>query len=113
YRRLLYVALSRAQDRLYICGWQTREAPREDSWHALCRTGLAEIASPFAFDAAAPIGADGWCGEGLRLASPQTVPPVRERPAPGVAAAGPLPDWVHRPPPAEPDPPRPLAPARR
>src|SRR5205814_2337709 len=42
YRRLLYVALSRAQDRLYICGWQTREAPREDSWHALCRTGLAE-----------------------------------------------------------------------
>ena len=27
YRRLLYVALSRAQDRLYICGWQTRQLP--------------------------------------------------------------------------------------
>jgi ATP-dependent helicase/nuclease subunit A len=64
YRRLLYVALSRAQDRLYICGWQTREAPREDSWHALCRTGLAEISTPFAFDATALIGADGWCGHG-------------------------------------------------
>ena len=24
YRRLLYVALTRAQDRLYVCGWQTR-----------------------------------------------------------------------------------------
>ena len=27
YRRLLYVALTRAQDRLYVCGWQTRDAP--------------------------------------------------------------------------------------
>jgi ATP-dependent helicase/nuclease subunit A len=112
YRRLLYVALSRAQDRLYICGWQTREAPKEETWHALCRTGLAEISTPFSFDATALIGADGWCGEGLRLTSPQTVAPVRERPAAAVAAAGPLPDWVHRPPPAEPDPPRPLTPSR-
>jgi ATP-dependent helicase/nuclease subunit A len=112
YRRLLYVALSRAQDRLYICGWQTREAPREDSWHALCRTGLAEISTPFAFDATALIGADGWCGQGLRLTNPQTVPPVRERPAAAVAAAGPFPDWVHQLPPAEPDPPQPLAPSR-
>jgi ATP-dependent helicase/nuclease subunit A len=112
YRRLLYVALSRAQDRLYICGWQTRESPKEDSWHALCRTGLAEISTSFSFDATALIGADGWCGQGLRLTSPQTVPPVRERPAATVTAAGPLPDWVHRLPPAEPNPPRPLAPSR-
>jgi ATP-dependent helicase/nuclease subunit A len=112
YRRLLYVALSRAQDRLYICGWQTREMPKEESWHALCRTGLTEISTPFHFDTTALIGAEGWSGEGLRLTSPQTVPPVRERPAAAVTAAGPLPDWVHRPPPAEPDPPRPLAPSR-
>src|SRR5438132_9369608 len=50
YRRLLYVGLSRAQDRLYICGWQTRNPPTEVCWHALCRAGLAEIATPFAFD---------------------------------------------------------------
>ena len=112
YRRLLYVALSRAQDRLYICGWQTREPPKEDSWHALCRTGLTEISTLFPFDATALIGADGWCGQGLRLTSPQAVPPVRDQPAAAVAAAEPLPDWVHRPPPAEPDPPRPLAPSR-
>ena len=48
YRRLLYVALSRAQDRLYICGWQTRESPKEGAWHALCRMGLVEIATPLA-----------------------------------------------------------------
>ena len=112
YRRLLYVALSRAQDRLYICGWQTREAPKEGSWHALCRTGLAEISTPFSFDATPLIGADGWCGQGLRLISPQTVPPVREHLATPAAAAGPSPDWVHRPPPPEPDPPRPLAPSQ-
>jgi ATP-dependent helicase/nuclease subunit A len=112
YRRLLYVALSRAQDRLYICGWQTREAPREDSWHALCRTGLAEISTPFPFDTTELNGADGWCGQGFRLSSSQTVPPVRERPGATVTAARPLPDWVHRPPPAEPDPPRPLTPSR-
>jgi ATP-dependent helicase/nuclease subunit A len=112
YRRLLYVALSRAQDRLYICGWQTQEPLKEDSWHALCRTGLAEIAAPFSFDATALIGTDGWCGQGLRLTSAQAIPPVRERPMAAVATGGPLPDWVHQPPPAEPDPPRPLAPSR-
>jgi ATP-dependent helicase/nuclease subunit A len=27
YRRLLYVALTRAEDRLYICGWQGKKDP--------------------------------------------------------------------------------------
>jgi ATP-dependent helicase/nuclease subunit A len=112
YRRLLYVALSRAQDRLYICGWQTREAPKDASWHALCRAGFAEISTPFPFDATALIGADGWCGEGLRLTSPQTLSAVRDRPAATMTAAEPLPDWAYQPPPPEPDPPRPLAPSR-
>ncbi|HEX3416249.1 MAG TPA: double-strand break repair helicase AddA, partial [Stellaceae bacterium] len=113
YRRLLYVALSRAQDRLYICGWQTQEPPKVDSWHALCRTGLTEIAVPFSFDTTALIGADGWCGQGLRLTSAQGVPPVRERPIAVMGAAPqPLPNWVHQPAPTEPDPPRPLAPSR-
>jgi ATP-dependent helicase/nuclease subunit A len=112
YRRLLYVAMSRAQDRLYICGWQTQEPLKEDSWHALCRTGLAEIAAPFSFDTTALTGADGWCGQGLRLTSAQAIPPVRERSIAVMAAAQPLPNWVHQPAPAEPDPPRPLAPSR-
>jgi ATP-dependent helicase/nuclease subunit A len=112
YRRLLYVALSRAQDRLYICGWQTRDPGREACWHTLCRAGLAEIAEPFAFDAAPLIGRDGWSGEGLRLIGLQQAAPVRE-PRSAVAPAGrALPDWVRASPPAEPDPPSPLAPSR-
>jgi ATP-dependent helicase/nuclease subunit A len=112
YRRLLYVALSRAQDRLYICGWQTRDSPKEICWHALCCNGLAAIATPFAFDATAMIGRDGWSGEGLRLAGAQTAPPVWERPAEAVWAGPSLPNWVKDPPPPEPDPPRPLAPSQ-
>lgn len=112
YRRLLYVALSRAQDRLYVCGWQTRETPKEVCWHALCHAGLAEIATPFAFDATTLIGADGWSGEGLRLAGAQTARPACE-PAPEAARTGQLlPYWVSEPAPSEPDSPSPLAPSR-
>ena len=40
------------------------------------------------------IGADGWCGEGLRLTGAQTAAPVRERPAAAVPAGRSLPKWV-------------------
>jgi ATP-dependent helicase/nuclease subunit A len=112
YRRLLYVALTRAQDRLYICGWQTRDPAKEICWHTLCSTGLAGIATPFAFDATALIGCDGWSGDGLRLAGEQTARPVWERPAEAARAGRALPNWVREPPPSEPDPPKPLAPSR-
>jgi ATP-dependent helicase/nuclease subunit A len=112
YRRLLYVALTRAQDRLYVCGWQTRDPAKETSWHTHCRTGLAGIATPFAFDATALIDRDGWSGEGLRLAGEQTAQPVWERPAEAARAGRVLPNWVKEPPPSEPDPPKPLAPSR-
>jgi ATP-dependent helicase/nuclease subunit A len=113
YRRLLYVGLTRAQDRLYICGWQTLRPPQQVCWHMLCRAGLAECAEPFAFDTRALIGEDeGWSGAGLRIQSPQTVPPQRE-PAITVAPDEPLlPVWASAPPPVEPDPPRPLSPSR-
>jgi ATP-dependent helicase/nuclease subunit A len=112
YRRLLYVALSRAQDRLYICGWQTRESPREVCWYELCRAGLVGIATPFAFDATSLIGSEGWSGEGLRLACAQTAPPVREPVVAPARTRGSLPKWVTEPPPSEPDPSKPLAPSR-
>jgi ATP-dependent helicase/nuclease subunit A len=112
HRRLLYVALTRAQDRLYICGWQTREPPKEACWYKLCHGGLAEIATPFAFDSAPLIGRDGWSGEGLRLVRSQEVAPVREARAAPSAGGGALPRWVTEPPPAEPYPPKPLSPSQ-
>jgi ATP-dependent helicase/nuclease subunit A len=112
YRRLLYVALTRAQDRLYICGWQTRRPATELCWHTLCRAGLACVAQPFAFDATALIGRDGWAGEGLRLVAAQTAAPARKKEEMPARAAGAAPDWLDRPAPAEPDPPKPLVPSR-
>jgi ATP-dependent helicase/nuclease subunit A len=114
YRRLLYVALTRAQDRLYICGWQTQKAVTEsETWHTLCRAGLADLAEPFDFDAVALIGeTDGWTGEGLRLASQQTGLPTRDSPATVHSTLGPLPAWLDHPAPAEPDPPKPLLPSQ-
>jgi ATP-dependent helicase/nuclease subunit A len=114
YRRLLYVALTRAEDRLYICGWQTRNEGKEAAtWHTLCAAGLRDIAEPFDFDAAPLIGeTDGWGGIGLRLSAPQTAAPKRdalEAAAPVLAA---VPDWLSRPAPEEPDPPRPLLPSQ-
>lgn len=35
YRRLLYVAMTRAQDELYICGWRGEKSPGVGSWYEL------------------------------------------------------------------------------
>ena len=43
YRRLLYVAMTRAEDRLYVCGWQTRNKSPDDCWYNLVRAGLVNI----------------------------------------------------------------------
>ena len=44
YRRLLYVALTRAEERLCICGYKLKNKPSEDSWYELCRVNLERIA---------------------------------------------------------------------
>jgi ATP-dependent helicase/nuclease subunit A len=114
YRRLLYVALTRAQDRLYVCGWQTQRPTREAAcWHSLCLAGWSGIAEPFAFDAGVLIGErDGWSGEGLRLRAPQTLAPSRDQPPADLPVSAKLPSWIRHPPPPEPSPPRPLLPSR-
>jgi ATP-dependent helicase/nuclease subunit A len=46
HRRLLYVALTRAKDRLYIAGFENRRGVRDGSWYALCRAAAERIAVP-------------------------------------------------------------------
>ncbi len=101
YRRLLYVALTRAEDRLYVCGWRPQRGPNDAaSWYTLCERRLdATSLTPFEFDLRAPLIGErvGWsAGEGLRLVSAQTeAPPKRDRPptAP-VASSCPSPTWA-------------------
>jgi len=40
YRRLLYVAMTRARDRLVVCGWAPRRGQHEACWQALITAGL-------------------------------------------------------------------------
>ena len=103
--RLLYVALTRAEDRLLVCGQEPKQrAGRETTWHALVRQGMARCAGveEEAFDPAAfgaPAGA-AFSGPLLRLRCEQTAPP-RPEPAPARIDPAALPGWAHRPAPPE------------
>ncbi len=39
YNRLLYVAMTRARDRLYICGWQGTQTREKNPWYDLIKEG--------------------------------------------------------------------------
>ena len=43
YRRLLYVAMTRAEDRLYICGWKGIRDIDENCWYRLIEKGLKDL----------------------------------------------------------------------
>lgn len=114
YRRLLYVALTRAEDRLIVCGWRGKRTPAPDCWHSLVRDGLVPLAEPVTFDfsTVAPVG---WSGTGLRLIAKQTAAPDKkpENDAdPELFSPEPLPTWALMPAAPEPKPSRPLAPSR-
>lgn len=111
YRRLLYVAMTRAEDRLYVCGWETRHRPPAGCWYNLVRQGLNGTASQVA---------DPWLARQLgqpsatvlRLFSPQTGPVIVEAASEEAPAAPEVPAFARARPPPEPAPPRPLAPSR-
>ena len=43
YRRLLYVAMTRAEDRLLVCGWHGQQEPADTSWYGLIRDGVEPL----------------------------------------------------------------------
>lgn len=45
YHRLLYVALTRAEDRLCVCGYCKKNKPSDDSWYAICKSSFGELGS--------------------------------------------------------------------
>jgi ATP-dependent helicase/nuclease subunit A len=112
YRRLLYVAMTRAEDRLYVCGWHTRRRASKGNWYELVESAMADVSDPFEFDCT-DIAVHGWKGTGWRLSNPQQQASEFSREDVRRAiASNTLPGWVKRLPPAERIPPRPLAPSR-
>lgn len=119
YRRLLYVALTRAEDRLYVTGWlgAREEEAKDGTWYALIQSVLDPLAARGAAETLdldfTADGAPEWAGKGVRLATPQQVPPQDKAPAvAAVAEGGAPPAWLFAPPPEEPTPSRPLTPSR-
>jgi ATP-dependent helicase/nuclease subunit A len=110
--RLLYVALTRAEDRLLVCGWQRRRPKNGDwppgCWYDLVAQGFARLDGVTELEFAPQrFGAPADCGFAtdrlLRLDCAQTAEPGERRrhATTQAAAAAPLPDWAHRPAPPE------------
>ena len=95
HRRLLYVALTRARDRLIVCGFENRHGTKDGSWYRLAeeaagRLGMQPSEDGLGFGTLA-------MAAGKRTSKRQT--------------ATPLPAWVHRSAPTEPSRPRLIRPS--
>lgn len=115
HHRLLYVALTRAEDRLIVCGWENGRANRRSTtWYELIERGFTRLGVEME-----PLGVAGvFPPTHRRIASPQRRPPPGQKPD-TAADLAPPPAWLGfdragrlQPPPAEPPRPRPLAPSR-
>lgn len=95
--RLLYVALTRAEDRLLVCGWHRGKKPPDECWYRKIEAGFLNL------DALEEVvfAPQGWGAEPtgfaegplLRLASPQT-DPRRDESRRQAGAAATLPAWA-------------------
>ncbi|ADZ72613.1 double-strand break repair helicase AddA [Polymorphum gilvum] len=104
YRRLLYVAMTRAEDRLLVCGWAPSRGAHEACWHSLVAAALVPQAEEIK-DAAGRTVCWRWQKAGAE-------PPPRVKAEAAPAAEPPArPDWLVRPVPPAPQVPR-LQPSR-
>ncbi|WP_158596239.1 double-strand break repair helicase AddA [Oleomonas cavernae] len=108
YRRLLYVALTRAEDRLIVCGWRSGRSKDQDwvegSWYDL-------VAAAFPADAVTVEVAPGFEIR-RKSGTQQGTAGERHRSVAQTVTALPLPAWATRPAPVERRPSDPLSPSR-
>ncbi|MEP2286095.1 MAG: 3'-5' exonuclease, partial [Nitratireductor sp.] len=102
YRRLLYVAMTRARDRLYICGYRGLREPPEGCWYNLASAALL----PDAVEIEEEEGRSIWRIEGEQHQAPEPEEIVERE------DIAPLGRWAFEPAPREPAPSRPLSPSR-
>ena len=97
HRRLLYVAMTRAADRLVVCGWNNSgRKPPDDCWYNAIRDRLAPCMTE---------EDDPDFDEPLLVMERRGAEAEAARPAADREAAPPLPDWARAPVAAEPVPP--------
>ncbi|HEX5184576.1 MAG TPA: double-strand break repair helicase AddA [Allosphingosinicella sp.] len=101
--RLLYVAMTRAEERLFVggaLGPADRGTPPKESWQAAIDATLDGLGAEWAED-----------GLWVRARTLGDALQAGKSERPEAAAPAPMPGWVRRPAPAEARPPRPLAPS--
>ncbi len=105
YKRLLYVAMTRAEDRLYITGFEGQNKLPTDSWYNLVRNAILELPNTQEIETQ----------NGIVLRSEHTYPneiSSKAKPAKKTSEINKLPAWALSLPPAEPTPTKPLTPSR-
>ena len=86
YHRLLYVAMTRARDRLYICGWQGQtDNPEKQCWYELIKDGLAGHLVEIANSGGTSV---------RRMESAQAAAVLQRETKEEERKAAPLPDWA-------------------
>ncbi len=105
--RLLYVALTRAEDMLFIGGACTgANGPAEGSWYTEVERALVTLGAD-------EVDAPGWDGNSLVYERGDAVPRLPVAPDPGsIGVTGGMPDWATTAAPQESRPPRPLSPSQ-
>ena len=115
YKRLLYVAMTRAEDRLYISGSRGKRKMAEDCWYSLIYNAFKPIAEEIDFKVHGKpvLDDDGNELSALRFISNQTKD-IKEVKMEEVSRIGveKLPDWARQDKPEEPFPSKPLMPSR-
>jgi ATP-dependent helicase/nuclease subunit A len=92
YHRLLYVAMTRARDRLYICGWEGVKSREKGCWYDLVTQATAGLL----------IETTGYDGKTVwRYENEPTVTAKRSDESEEQVKAAPLPIWASKPAPPE------------
>ncbi|HTJ62444.1 MAG TPA: double-strand break repair helicase AddA [Alphaproteobacteria bacterium] len=102
YRRLLYVALTRAQDRLYVAGWHGKQGLKPGHWYGLVEEGMRALGAVQIGSGEDAVQRLDYPGAGIHAVRSET----------RILAVEPLPGWARQPPPPEPRPFVPLTPSR-
>lgn len=106
YRRLLYVGMTRAADRLIICGFRGINEPKHSYWHGMVETALKDSATEI-LNETGELHALSWVSK--------VQPPIKAKNKPEADFVQPYaqttPQWLFEPAKSDPPLPRPLTPS--
>ena len=105
YRRLLYVGMTRAADRLIVCGYKGSGDLKHSHWHPMVWQSLEGGAQKI-LDAEGVLTAIQWVGKNIGIAREPKPDEGFKKPSAKI-----LPDWILTKPAFERPPPRPLTPS--